>query len=197
MANRDDILFGRIAVRLGFCKEIHVWECIRIQDRGPGKEPLGEVMIRQGYLSREQRDRALEVQKSNRSREDEVTRLAIEDVLFGQMALKHKWISVEQLHACLREQAILESQGKSSRLGQILAARGFLKPEQIRSLLNRQFKEILICESCHTPFNVVNYNPAFEYRCRKCKGLLTPPATLDLLQPEDTIHGWTPPKKPA
>ena len=187
MASRNDILFGRIAVGLGFAKEIHIWECIKIQDGMRGQERLGEIMLRQGILTREQIAKILAVQQANRRREDEITRLAVEDVLFGQIALKHKWINVEQLHACLREQAMLESQGKGSRLGQILVTKGYLKPEQVRTLLNKQFKEILLCEMCHTPYNVINYNAAFEYRCRKCKGLLTPPATLELLQPDATI----------
>ena len=63
----------------------------------------------------------------------------LRDVLFGSMAVRAGLISEAQLKECLDFQAAERSAGRTvGRLGEILASRGHLKPEQIQAILDGQ-----------------------------------------------------------
>lgn len=61
---REDTLFGKVAVRLGFVSQDQLNECLDVQKRGGPESTLrlGELMTRRGIVGPEQVRRVVEVQ---------------------------------------------------------------------------------------------------------------------------------------
>ncbi|MCX7805305.1 MAG: protein kinase, partial [Planctomycetota bacterium] len=63
----------------------------------------------------------------------------IRDTLFGTMAVRGHFVLPEQVEECLAIQRSLEAAGKKvPRLGEILAAKGYMTPDQVRAVLEGQ-----------------------------------------------------------
>lgn len=59
--------------------------------------------------------------------------------VFGRLAIEMRLVTQEQIDECLRIQHEMEKAGKKApRLGELLAAKGYLTVEQVRDLLRRQ-----------------------------------------------------------
>ena len=68
-----------------------------------------------------------------------MARASIREALFGKLAARGRFITEEQLAECLEMQQRYEEQGgKIPRLGEILAMKGFMAPEQVRAVLEGQ-----------------------------------------------------------
>ncbi len=61
-----------------------------------------------------------------------------ESTFLARIALEWKLIQQEQLNACLQEQEILRKRGKEVLLGQLLLDRGWLKPADLKRILEEQ-----------------------------------------------------------
>jgi len=61
---KEDQLFGKVAVKLGFLTQNQVTECLDLQKRGDGEAALrlGELMVRRGLIGPVQVRRVVEVQ---------------------------------------------------------------------------------------------------------------------------------------
>lgn len=55
-AVREDNLFGKVAIRMGFCTEEQLGECLSLQEQLPKERfmRLGDIMVIKGYLTVEQ-----------------------------------------------------------------------------------------------------------------------------------------------
>jgi hypothetical protein len=64
-AVREDNLFGKVAIRLGFCTEEQLAECLALQEQLPRDRfmRLGDIMVIKGYLTVEQVRKIAETQK--------------------------------------------------------------------------------------------------------------------------------------
>jgi hypothetical protein len=64
-AVKEDNLFGKVAIRLGFCAEEQLVECLALQEQLPKERfmRLGDIMVIKGYLSVEQVKKVSETQK--------------------------------------------------------------------------------------------------------------------------------------
>jgi len=64
-AVREDNLFGKVAIRLGFCTEEQVGECLSLQEQLPPDRfmRLGDIMVIKGYLSVEQVRKIIDTQR--------------------------------------------------------------------------------------------------------------------------------------
>lgn len=64
-AVREDNLFGKVAIRLGFCTEEQLAECLALQEQLPRERfmRLGDIMVIKGYLTVEQVRKIAETQK--------------------------------------------------------------------------------------------------------------------------------------
>ena len=58
--------------------------------------------------------------------------------LFGQIAVKKKIVTNEQLEECLQEQKRLNKLGISERIGDILCKKGYMDSSQVRDILRLQ-----------------------------------------------------------
>ncbi len=64
-ALREDNLFGKVAIRLGYCTEEQVVECLALQEQLPPDRfmRLGDVMVIKGCLTVEQVKKTVDTQK--------------------------------------------------------------------------------------------------------------------------------------
>jgi hypothetical protein len=69
------------------------------------------------------------------------------------------------VNQCLRLQA---EPGESRSLGEILVAKGFLTPIQVKEILNKQLKKIMSCPACKLSFTVLTLSEGKRIDCPKC-----------------------------
>jgi hypothetical protein len=64
-AVREDNLFGKVAIRLGFCTEEQLAECLSLQEQLPKERfmRLGDILVIKGYLTVEQVKKVTDTQK--------------------------------------------------------------------------------------------------------------------------------------
>lgn len=64
-AVKEDNLFGKVAIRLSFCDEHQLHECVAMQEQLPKERfmRLGDIMVLKGYLTVDQVLRILDAQK--------------------------------------------------------------------------------------------------------------------------------------
>ncbi|HYE99088.1 MAG TPA: hypothetical protein VEJ18_09265, partial [Planctomycetota bacterium] len=64
-AVREDNLFGKVAIRLGYCTEEQLAECLALQEQLPKDRfmRLGDILVIKGYLTVEQVRKVSETQK--------------------------------------------------------------------------------------------------------------------------------------
>jgi len=81
MPTLEDIRLGQLSVARGLCQPLEVEECLALQhkqEQSGGSEPLGELLISRGYLTRTQLSRLLTIQ---REAEQKVTRIGHYELL--------------------------------------------------------------------------------------------------------------------
>ncbi|MBI4575368.1 MAG: SUMF1/EgtB/PvdO family nonheme iron enzyme [Planctomycetes bacterium] len=180
-----DIILGEIAVEQRLVDREMVDECVGLQERGPSDRPLGAILVEKGYLSEAQLAHVLRLQKERLGQVDPLTRERVEDVIFGQLAVKREMLRLEDVHAALREQARLRAAGTRRRLGQILVDRAVLTAAQVEELLEFQCKRILVCYQCHSQFTVQGQQPGQRLACPRCRTILQVPDRLYEVQTEE------------
>jgi len=177
--NANELLFGRIAVLLGFATQKQVEECIDIQQNLPVDTPIGEIMLKKGYLDAEQVRRILTVQEEvlkEPSPKDSTRALA--DTLFGRVAVQYGYISRERLNECVRIQALRRNGGRDSLLGEIMVEKGYLTPNQVANILRYQGAKILVCQNCGMRVNLYGYDRNCRYICKECERPLVAPEEM-------------------
>ena len=179
-------LFGAIAVRLGYCTEEHVEECVELQKGEYRLDPLGQIMIRQGLLTAKQLEEVLANQSNYLRRIDRNSREKVEDTIFGRLVLKNGYATEEQITQALEYQSERQSEGQIVPIGSILVEKGHMTLDQVRDILARQWKRVLVCNTCRRQFNVFGYlhladlgGEAFKkFHCRICGSPLDQPNAL-------------------
>jgi hypothetical protein len=168
----QDLLFGRIAVDLGFCTAAQVDACLAIQATSGRPMSLGHHLVQEGHLTEDQHSQVLERQRRNLGRPDPASRAPKEDVLFGRLVVREGLASQEQVNAALREQG---RPGDRRTLGEVLLARGVLTREQVKQVLGMQSKWVMRCRRCSITLTVhsTSRNPS-KVVCPRCKGPLEP-----------------------
>lgn len=188
MRHTDNEKFGEIAVSLGFCTPEQIRRCLEIQGDTTENLSLGNSLLREGFISREQYSEVLEVLRSSLKKvvhppDDQVPSAAPEsspnpeipttddreDDLLGQLALRQGWLTAAELKACLQG----EKPGAPRRaLGEILVARGYLTPGRAKDLLARVSRRSMCCRRCEKTFTVLSIANSREISCPKCHGRL-------------------------
>lgn len=167
MGASKDLLLGRIAVEKGFVPAAKVEECIKIQQQT--HQPLGQILVQKGYLSAVQLELLIHAQQEQLNAVDPLTKRRKEAVLFGKLAVREGYVTLDALNECL---AIQAGAGETRTLGAILIERGYLTERQVQDLLKKQFKRIMRCDACHLRFTVLTLSEGKNARCPKCKGPL-------------------------
>ncbi len=178
---------------------------------------LGKIAIEQGFLTKEQLDKAIVMQ------EKQVPSPPLGELLLDQGFLKREHLDailevqrarfqakaeysdarlenilfgrlVVHLGLVTEEQVneCLRIQAKVEdevevRIGEILVKKGYMSREGVRKLLSIQNKKILHCRKCSDQVNVVGYRSDQTYTCPHCAGPLEAPATPDSLDARGTV----------
>lgn len=170
MPSDGDLLFGKLAVGMGFCTQEAVEGCLLVQSGSPDRIPLGRVLVDEGYLTEAQHSEILAAQRRNMNAIDPLLKKQRESVLFGKLAVREGLLSAVQANECLAAQA-KASDGRS--LGEIMVQKGYLTSAQVRELLAKQQKRIMHCEACQLSFTVLSISQGKKIvACPRCKGPL-------------------------
>ena len=95
--------------------------------------------------------------------------------LFGQLAVRHGYLSVEKLADGLREQESMAQGGSSLQLGQILMRKGSLSVEHFLEILRLQKKEVARCPGCDAFFDVRDAQGQDKFLCSRCATVVRVP----------------------
>ncbi|HLY72548.1 MAG TPA: hypothetical protein VKU80_00385 [Planctomycetota bacterium] len=166
--NRNPHLVGQIAISEGLLTPEKLAECIQLQASEPAGRALGGILVQKGYLTLDQLDWVISIQKSRFHR---ISADPARGGLFGQIALRLDYITSDQLNECLREQQ--EARDDSMPLiGQILLRKRYLTNEQSLEVLHRQNKEVAKCPGCGVFYDVHGRYPGNKFVCSKCSTII-------------------------
>jgi len=181
--------------------------------RGGDDRLLGSLAVREGFVSAQQVEECVSLQKQAPSprKLGEIlidkgyitpNRLAaILDIqtrqvrivaadpsrggLFGQIALDLGFVAAENVNQALEEQALLSRSGSPAMLGQILLRKGWLQTGQFLEILKVQRRSILRCPGCDTFYRFDEKDRGAKFACRRC-GTVVP---IPQAEPEGTPAG--------
>jgi protein-arginine kinase activator protein McsA len=165
MPSDTDLLFGKIAIRQGFCTKEQIERCVAIQATSTNRLPFGRILVDEGYLTEEQHSKVLEIQRKNIKERASLTKREKETVLFGKLAVREGFLTEEEANTCLSEQA---KEGEKRTLGEIMVSKGYLTAAQVKVLLARQEKKIMNCPTCMLTFTVLTISKG-KIGCPRCK----------------------------
>jgi hypothetical protein len=126
-----ELLFGSIAVRLGYLTKEQLDALVEEQARPATKPPrLGELGVERGVLKPEQVEGILQSQKG--SLPEDARRL-------GALAVKNGFAGDDEVEMALEAQkGASGEEGPPAKIGQILIEMGTLSPQQVEALLAAQ-----------------------------------------------------------
>jgi hypothetical protein len=181
----QDLLFGRIALNRKLCTQAQLDECLFLQSKSPDPIPLGQFLLREGYLTEEQHSEILTLQRKRLAAIDPLHKVSKETILLGRLAVREKLLSEFDLNCCLR----LQAQGGEKRtIGEIMVAEGYLKADQVKTLLARQLKKIMSCPTCRLSFTVLTVSQSKVIACPRCKGPLAEGKPTDSVRTDAQIE---------
>jgi len=163
-----DALFGALAVRAHFVLEHQVQEALNYQrqmsDAGQPVPRLGEILAHHGYMTPEQVQAILKGQYDQGSQR------------FGDLAVSLRFCAQDAIEAAVQVQQQIRACGSNQRLGEILVARGALRPHQVHSVLSAQGKSVVQCPNCKASMNVRGLAAGVSVNCPKCRSIFQPVA---------------------
>lgn len=131
-----DLLFGNIAVDWCLLTEEQLKEVIRIQEEESKKgveKRIAQICLEKKLLSENEVKKILAEQKFIRVNE--------EAKIYGSIAIKNRFVTIEQVKECLRYQTECYRMGKEiPRIGEILILKGYITPQQNLAILKAQMR---------------------------------------------------------
>ena len=173
MPASQELLYGKIALSEKFCTQAQIDDCakLQLQLQSPHQPApkLGELLLEKGFLTREQHERILQIQRRNLELVDPLVQKRKESVLFGKLAVREGFATENQVNECLALQA---RSGEKRALGEIMVEKGCLSAVQVSDLLKRQLKKVMSCPACHLTFTVLTLSQGKTIDCPRCGGPL-------------------------
>jgi uncharacterized CHY-type Zn-finger protein len=171
MPSDSDLLFGKLAISMGFCTQEGIEACLLVQAASPDRLPLGRVLINEGHITESQHSQILVAQRKNMNAIDPLLKRQRESILFGKLAVREGLLTAAQVNECLAQQA---TQGDTRSLGEIMVSKSMLSFKQVQALLAKQEKRIMTCPACKMSFTVMSISQGKKVvTCPRCKGPLT------------------------
>ncbi|MHC5036516.1 MAG: protein kinase domain-containing protein [Planctomycetota bacterium] len=135
----EEILFGKIAVRLGIATQRQVDEAVALQETTHKGRQIGKILMERGALDEKGLLRVLHIQRRNLQARGHYTDETTEKTLFGRIAVREGLITDPQLNEALRTQAKMESlSGLHIKIGEILQRKGFMTTDGVQKVLSLQ-----------------------------------------------------------
>lgn len=166
-------LLGQIAVKEGFVTPEQLEECVRLQAEAGGKA-LGTILVEKGYLTPV---KLTEITRLQRVRFEALGADPARGGLFGQLALRHGYVTAPQLAEALREQEALARGGSALQLGQILIRKEYLSSAHFLEILRLQKKEVAKCPGCETFYDVSAAHGSATFTCSSCGTVVRAPGS--------------------
>jgi len=171
MPSDSDLLFGKLAVSMGFCTQEGIQACLLVQAASIQRLPLGRVLINEGHITETQHSLILAEQRKNMNAIDPLLKRQRESILFGKLAVREGLLTAAQVNECLQQQATM---GDTRSLGEIMISKSMLSYKQVQGLLSRQQKRIMTCPACKMSFTVTSISQGKKVvSCPRCKGPLS------------------------
>lgn len=193
----SDLILSKIAVELGLVTQAQVDACLRegIEDpkaAGGSSWPLGDLLLRRGFLSVEGR---IQVLKTHTERLQKAMQGSAkkEDILFGRLCVAKKFATPAEVNECLELQQRMTKERKGGelmtvmRIGELMIERGYLTPDQVKLILQEQRKFLVRCPGCGRQFNVVGLKTGQQFPCKKCGATITVSPTAKGVAADETV----------
>lgn len=162
MSDGTELLFGKIAVKLGYITADQLERVVEQQLRSNPPVSLGYMLVKQQLLTQAQIDEILGIQQSSPRQAS----------LLGKLVVSHDMVSQRQVNECLRDQELFKRKGYDFRLGELLQKKGYVSLEQLDHVLEMQGKQRMVCPRTFEVHNVdIGVDAAF---CPTCQGQLQP-----------------------
>jgi DNA-directed RNA polymerase subunit RPC12/RpoP len=170
VASDQDLFFGKIAVNRRFCTQAQLDKCRILQANSRDRVPLGQLLRSEGYITGEQHDTILTMQRRSLSGAfDPVNKVSKQSILLGKLAVRENLMAEADVNACLR----IEAQERGRRtIGQIMVAEGYIGGAELKALLAKQEKRTMSCVPCGLLFTVISMSLSKVVACPRCKGSL-------------------------
>src|SRR2546426_12816865 len=107
---RVDLLIGKIALGEGLITREQLFDCLQAQERNPSRS-LGSIMVSRGYLTGENVERLVELQKKAFDTPADGAPANQRSILFGKILVDRGLATEYQVNECLR------LQGRMGELG--------------------------------------------------------------------------------
>jgi len=141
----EELIFGKIAVRLGLSTQRQVDEAVALQETTHKGRQIGKILVERGALEQAGLLRVLEIQRRNLKARGHYTDETTENTLFGRIAVREGLITERRLNEALRTQAKMESLSSlHMKIGEILLKKGFVSPEGVQRILSLQGRGELV-----------------------------------------------------
>ena len=167
-----ELQFGRIALKEGKVNKEQLEKAFQIQREGGYYESIGRIMVRLGYLSKE--DIVYLLRRQQEEITNAVSTTTSRETLFGAIAVMKRFVTLSQVEECLKEQRHLRRLGLYMRLGEILVSKKYMTLEQVMDVLQQQRTEIKECPSCGRSYNITTFSQTKEQFCPACGTRLRP-----------------------
>ncbi len=169
---RGDLLIGKIALREGVITREQLFDCLQAQERNPSRS-LGSIMVSRGYLTGENVDRLVELQKKVfESAAPDGTAPNRRTVLLGKLLADRGLATEYQVNECLRLQGRMAELGITPvpQLGEILLRRSYVDKGAIETALQLQNLQLYTCPDCGAPIEIGEGSPVKEtgFACAAC-----------------------------
>ena len=175
-----EILFGRIAQTLGLVEPGQVQGIVDTQMKEQADKKIGQLMEEAGLLTAQQVEMILKLQRQNLTQPHPTLSTTVGESLMGHLAVKHGYITEEQLFECVAVQSMKGEEGRYTRLGQVLLEKGYMTVEDIVLVLQMQKKHMTHCTGCGGRFIMPNVL-AGSALCPNCGAPLKADASMDEL----------------
>jgi len=148
---KEDLAIGRLAVDNGLITEERLQFALRIQSavRNVGFERrIGEILVREGILKDQDVEALLQIQRT-RAREEDAEQMRLRhavsqaplthaDLLFGNVAVEHAFITETQLGEALEVQRMAREMGIELAIGEVLFEQRVLTEENLEQIAHIQ-----------------------------------------------------------
>jgi hypothetical protein len=171
-ADPKDLLLAEMVVQTGFIQRETVNRCLAEMEKEGWRRGLRQVLLDGKHIDPGRMalvDKFLESEPAKKPGES-----SEEEKDFGRLVEMKRLAAGGEVELASKLLEEMKSKGAYSRLGDILLRKTLLTASQIHQILAEKGIRILRCKGCARKAEVKNFDPANEYRCKKCNGAMEP-----------------------